>query len=94
MTYALLPCLKLAALLTLAVASAAPRVISQSDGSDTLPPWAAPELVRSVVVADGHTGETLSWDTLLERLSEVDAVMTPTTACAPPATHPILDSDE
>lgn len=38
------------------------------------PPWAPPSLQRSVVVLDGRTGETLSWDELLEQLATAQAV--------------------
>jgi uncharacterized iron-regulated protein len=77
--------LALAAILVLSVSHGAAPVLGQDSPSgapsslpapslETPPPWAAPELTRSVVVADGRTGETLSWSALLEQLAAADAV--------------------
>ncbi len=50
---------------------------SPSDGTDTdlkRPAWAAPDLDQAIAVIDGHTGDALTLEAMLDRLASADVV--------------------
>ena len=53
-------------------ATANPSAVAQSDDGAT--PWAAPPIEQAIAIRDGRTGQSRSWDQMLDDLAQADVV--------------------